>query len=616
MQRLITNLLLISSLILGINQSPFAQSPKALFQWELQPNYQLGQKAANYPGPRKPLPSAHFDHYEVIPSPIAFHSQLPTQRIQNATNNQPLPQGAFSVEMWLLSHVNQPVGALGASRSEDKIDWLVGYYGNELTFSLRTTDSKKTLKTKIKTRPWKKYWIHLVATFDGEKMRLYYNGQLQGEKEATGTIAAPEAKLELAAYLEKEPYMSFSNLVKRFKIYDQDLSETQINQNFNQLQKQVEQGQLFGDLFHFSAGPYLYKATDKGIAIAWESDRALQKAVLYYGTSLPLTDSITLSKAPAQFPFIGHFELDQLKPATKYFYDIHLIDQQGQRIKSNPLTFATAPSKKEAPVTFGIIGDTEARPQINHKVGSMLWDERPNFIINLGDLTDGGKEPHKFEWNYEYFTGVRPLCSRIPVFPVAGNGEGDLYWYNQYHEKLPQKGYYTFTYGSTQFFMLNSNDRAAFAPGGEQYKWLEEQLKQSTAKWKFVCHHHAPYSSDEDDYKNSWEEPSDLGDLKVRKIVPLYEQYGVDVVMFGHLHTYQRTMPIFKEGIDTKNGVVYLQGGGAGGNLEDFTPTRSWFSAKTYRGHHYFIISILGDELQMKMYTTEGQMKDFMTLKK
>ena len=164
--------------------------------------------------------------------------------------------------------------------------------------------------------------------------------------------------------------------------------------------------------------------------------------------------------------------------------------------------------------------------------------------------------------------------------------------------------------------MLNSNKKEEFAPGGAQYNWLEKELQQSTATWKFVCHHHAPYSSDENDYGDSWKEKSNLGDLKVRQIVPLYEKYGVDVVLFGHLHTYQRTLPILENVINQKNGVIYLQGGGAGGNLEDFSPNHSWFSAKTYRGHHYFTFTLVKNDLVMRMYDSQGALKDFMEINK
>jgi len=283
-------------------------------------------------------------------------------------------------------------------------------------------------------------------------------------------------------------------------------------------------------------------------------------------------------------------------------------------MESGLLSFSTA-VRESSSYMFAVIGDTEARPHINDRVSKMVWAERPNFILNVGDLTGGGQKDHKFEWNYEYFQGVTQLASRVAVFPVAGNGESDLHWYNQYHT-LPKQGFYKFHYGNADFFMLNSNVPEDFAPGGRQYKWLEQELMASTARWKFVAHHHAPYSADEDDYGDAWSGVYDLGDPRIRKIVPLYERYGVDMVFFGHLHTYQRTLPIKENRVSKQHGVIYVQGGGGGGNLEDFAPSRAWFSAKTYRGHHYFTITVHESQLNFKMYDTEGRLKDYLDLNK
>ena len=96
-----------------------------------------------------------------------------------------------------------------------------------------------------------------------------------------------------------------------------------------------------------------------------------------------------------------------------------------------------------------------------------------------------------------------------------------------------------------EFFLLDSNQRReAFAPGGEQYAWLDKALGQSQATWKFVAHHHDPYSPDDDDHGDAWSAPSTLGDEHVRQIVPVLERHNVDVVFFGHLHTYMRSRPI------------------------------------------------------------------------
>jgi len=264
--------------------------------------------------------------------------------------------------------------------------------------------------------------------------------------------------------------------------------------------------------------------------------------------------------------------------------------------------------------SFAVIGDTEARPHINDRLAQAIWGERPHFVINVGDLTDGGQRPHRFEWTLEYFLGLNQLLGRIPTLPVPGNGESDLYWYQHYHALPPPHHYYTFGFGNAEFFLLDSN--RPLGPGSDQYDWLDRQLGRSNARWKFVAHHHPAYTSDEDDYGDTWRGGSQLGDANVRGIVPLYEKHSVDIVFFGHLHTYERSWPIADGRVDLDRGVRYIQTGGAGGNLEDFTPTRNWFTTKLYRGHHYCLLNVFGGHLSFQMFDVEGRLRDAFELNK
>jgi 3',5'-cyclic AMP phosphodiesterase CpdA len=164
--------------------------------------------------------------------------------------------------------------------------------------------------------------------------------------------------------------------------------------------------------------------------------------------------------------------------------------------------------------------------------------------------------------------------------------------------------------------MLNSNLKRELQVGGSQYNWLSEELKNSTVKWKFVVLHHAPYSADEDDYGNTWEKKGNMGDAELRDLVKLLENEGVDMVFYGHLHTYLRTYPIQDNQVSANKGTVYIQAGGTGGNLEDNAPTRAWFSAKTYRGHHYCTVQVIGEELELRTYNLQGSLIDFIKVQR
>jgi hypothetical protein len=85
--------------------------------------------------------------------------------------------------------------------------------------------------------------------------------------------------------------------------------------------------------------------------------------------------------------------------------------------------------------------------------------------------------------------------------------------------------------------------------------------------------------------------------------------------MYGHLHSYERSFPINAEGIAAR-GVVYIQAGGAGGNLENPAPFRSWFSRATHRGHHHLLFNIHGSTLELTTHDLDGDIIDTMRLAK
>ncbi len=590
------------------------------------PDYQLFGNAANQIEPIMKAPVTPYETFDMETDPLLFQGHYPTERVSRLLAARDLPVEKFTVEMWILDHVNQPIGSVVTAKSMYKGQspaWVLGYYDHTVYFQLDTDDMDTSEDDKdepwlVSTKNWrgyKRYFAHIVATYDGDTVRLYVNGEIKDQAERKGYIQYPDqTEWEVAAYLENEPYMDLGNHVLHTRLWDDVLEEELIMARFARLQEITEKGEKYIGKLHFNAGPYLHLATQTSINITWETSMPTT-AVVAYGKTLPLDQEVAIDDMQT----IHEITLEGLEPATSYYYEIRVkgvLEETEQYMPSGTLTFATAVEEEDA-FSFVAFGDTEARPHINDRMSKWVWEERPNFVINLGDLTDGGQEDHKFQWNYEYFQGMTQLNSRIPVFPVAGNGESDLYWYKKYH-KLPNgEAYYTFQYGNAEFFMLNSNEKDQLKPGGEQYQWLEDQLKTSTAKWKFACHHHAAYSSDENDYGNTWEgASSDLGDLKVRELVQLYEKYEVDIVFYGHLHEYERTWPLKGMKVSPENGVVYLVAGGAGGNLEDFTPTRSFFTTKLYRGHHYCKIDIFDNQLYFKMYDMNGAMKDYMEIRK
>jgi 3',5'-cyclic AMP phosphodiesterase CpdA len=127
-------------------------------------------------------------------------------------------------------------------------------------------------------------------------------------------------------------------------------------------------------------------------------------------------------------------------------------------------------------------------------------------------------------------------------------------------------------------------------PGNaRQRAWLEATLRSSTAPWKVVALHHPPYSAG---YQGS--------SLENRSaFTPLFERYGVQLVLSGHDHDYQRSEEI--------RGVTYIVSGAASGSRRTGS---QWFTARSFSWHHFVELAVFGDELVVRAINQDARVAD------
>ncbi len=364
----------------------------------------------------------------------------------------------------------------------------------------------------------------------------------------------------------------------------------------------------------FLVKPYLQFSTQDGMYILWETREAATSRV-DFGEARWNVEKAVLDRTVALtgYRLMHELFLNDLKPETNYFWQVTSTTEAGDTLRSPVYSFKTA-VKDSSAYMFALIGDTQRNNQTPWawgKIAERVWLDRPSFVVLAGDLVDQGFK--KTDWTEHFFPNGHQLMSRVPIYPVLGNHEQDAPYYYQYVVAPQPEYYYTFTYGNAQFFMLDSN--RDLAEGSEQYEWLEWELAKSTATWKIAVHHHPPYSSDSDDHGDSFKQLSTLG-TKARNLVPLYERYGLDFCLFGHTHLYERSWPLKDNRINMKEGVVYINSGGAGGGLENFTPTRNWFTLELQSVHHYCTFAIYDKNLVFKAIDHEGKMLDAFQMQK
>ncbi len=359
------------------------------------------------------------------------------------------------------------------------------------------------------------------------------------------------------------------------------------------------------DFPHFVIEPYLQYVTPTSITILWETSFP-GSSVVKYGIG-----SASETKEGAKDVTIHEVALSELKPNTPYVYQVE-TSGAGGKLVSPLLTFGTAVGPDDA-YSFVLFGDTQKNPAVTRKIATLAWQRRPNFALHLGDVVDTG--PDKREWIYELFGPCKELYSRVAVFPCIGNHEKNHAWYYRYFALPQPEYYYRFSYGNADFFSIDTNK--SVGPGSEQYRWLDAELGKSTARWKICYHHHPAYSSDSDDWGDTFKgKSSPMGDRNARKLVELYEKHQVDLVFNGHIHVYERSWPIRGGKVDQEKGIVYVTSGGGGGRLEDFTPVPTWFKAQCRSDYHFCYVTVHGGKLTLKAFDHQGMLFDTFDLVK
>jgi predicted phosphodiesterase len=251
----------------------------------------------------------------------------------------------------------------------------------------------------------------------------------------------------------------------------------------------------------------------------------------------------------------------------------------------------TLPTLKDS-LKFAVIGDSGSGSPRQYETGRQLIAAHEHFpfsfVLMLGDNIYGGQTPgdlrKKFELPYAPL-----LQADVPFYATLGNHDDATVQlaYKPFH--MDGRRHYAFKKGHVQFFVLDST-----YVGREQVQWLEDQLLKSDAQWKFVYMHHPIYSSGR---KHG-------SDMALRAALePMLIGQGVDVVLAGHEHFYERIKP--------QHGIQYFTAGSAGKLREGNIATRSILTAAGFDSDlSFMLMEIAGDELSYQVISRLGKTVD------
>ncbi len=274
-------------------------------------------------------------------------------------------------------------------------------------------------------------------------------------------------------------------------------------------------------------------------------------------------------------------------------------------------------SSKGQNIRFAALADFGLPEQGTPAVAALIKSWNPDFIITHGDddYTDGtfqglddavGQFYHEYVGNYHGVYGQGASVNRF--FPVPSDHSfGDdcskeskiaayLDFYTLPDSSSPQSFdgelNYWFRKGPVLFFMINSMD--CFQPGGSGKnsplaQWVASVADTSDAPFKLISFHHTPYTSGR--YRPGtqlmrWD----------------FEDMGINVVMAGHDHTYER----FHLGR-----VLYFTNGLGGVDMRELNSPRIYGSQASFTGKHgAMLIEANNDSMTFKFFTSDSQLID------
>lgn len=301
-------------------------------------------------------------------------------------------------------------------------------------------------------------------------------------------------------------------------------------------------------------GPYLQSGTPTSCIVRWKTESETFSTV-WWGTS---ADSLVFKKT-TEIPTTEHeIKIDSLQSSSIYFYAV------GTPMGDTTQYFLTSPEENSTEkLRFIVYGDcgtgTPEQKKVLSQTVQYFKDQPTNGLLLLGDNAYYyGRED---EYQSKFFDVYQSdLLKNTVLWPALGNHDysGVHFWedgklppyYNLFSvpthaeaggEPSETRAYYSFNVGNTHFIALDSfgeeeRGKQFIDSTSKQYQWLIRDLENNKSRWKIAFFHHPPFSKGSHDS----DAESDLVAIR-EKVVPIFYKYGVDLVLTGHSHNYERS---------------------------------------------------------------------------
>jgi hypothetical protein len=297
-------------------------------------------------------------------------------------------------------------------------------------------------------------------------------------------------------------------------------------------------------------GPYLQRATPTSLVVRWRTDVATDSRVRYGDGPADLTFTADDFAATTEH----EVELTGLMPETTYFYCVGTTGEELAGADAGTFFVTPPPVGARRAVRIWVIGDSGTANAdagaVRDAYLSFTGSRHTDLWLLLGD--NAYASGTDAEYQAALFDAYPSLLRSSVLWPAFGNHDGvaadSATQSGPYYDvfTLPAaaeaggmasgtEAYYSFDYANVHFVVLDSHESGR-SPGGAMLIWLTADLAASDAEWVIAFWHHPPYS------RGSHDSDLELPLIEMREnALPILEDSGVDLVLTGHSHSYERS---------------------------------------------------------------------------
>lgn len=241
---------------------------------------------------------------------------------------------------------------------------------------------------------------------------------------------------------------------------------------------------------------------------------------------------------------------------TPDYATIYVTFQTGTTADQHSDGSWTPKTSDASPLTIAAVGDGAGGLPGSYAVGNLVAGMNPDLFLYLGDIYNAGTYAEFTNYYDTAFGQLKGITNPVPGNHEArGNGYTGYmdYWNASTTSSSGIRHYYSFDSGGWHFIALDANFESDTAAGQEQYNWLSQQLDAIPPDSCTIAFFHQP----------RWGTGVSATPY-MQDIWSLLSLRGVDVVLNGHEHDYQRFYPMDANGnVVTTGGMVeYIVGTG------------------------------------------------------